>query len=97
MIIRGGCHCGNIAFELGWEPDPVEIPARACDCSFCVKHGGVWTSHPEASLKMIVAEPSQVSKYSFGTRTALFHVCSRCGKALTPTCPRGERACAQAT
>ena len=79
MIIRGGCHCGNIAFELGWEPDPVEIPARACDCSFCVKHGGVWTSHPEASLKMIVAEPSQVSKYSFGTRTALFHVCSRCG------------------
>jgi len=45
MIIRGGCHCGNIAFELGWEPDPDEIPARACDCSFCVKHGGVWTSH----------------------------------------------------
>ncbi len=79
MIIRGGCHCGNIAFELGWEPDPAEIPARACDCSFCVKHGGVWTSNPAASLKVVVAEPSQVSKYSFGTRTALFHVCSRCG------------------
>ncbi len=79
MIIRGGCHCGNIAFELGWEPDPAEIPARACDCSFCVKHGGVWTSNPAASLKVVVAEPPQVSKYSFGTRTALFHVCSRCG------------------
>jgi hypothetical protein len=79
VIIRGGCHCGNIAFELGWEPDPVEIPARACDCSFCVKHGGVWTSNPAASLKVAVGEPSQVSKYSFGTRTALFHVCRRCG------------------
>jgi (2Fe-2S) ferredoxin len=26
-----------------------------------------------------VHEPSLVSKYSFGTRTAVFHVCSRCG------------------
>ncbi len=24
-------------------------------------------------------EPSLVSRYAFGTRTALFHVCSRCG------------------
>ncbi len=79
MIIRGGCHCGNIAFELDWKSDAAEIPARACDCSFCVKHAGVWTSNPAASLKVTVAEPSQVSKYSFGTRTALFHVCARCG------------------
>jgi hypothetical protein len=44
-----------------------------------VKHGGVWTSNPAGALKVMVAEPSQVSKYSFGTRTALFHICSRCG------------------
>ena len=49
MIIRGGCHCGNIRFSLSWEPDPAEIPARACICSFCTKHGGVWTSNPRAS------------------------------------------------
>ena len=79
MLIHGKCHCGNISFELDWEPDPAEIPARACDCSFCTKHGGVWTSYPKGSLRVAVNEPSQVSQYSFGTRTATFHVCARCG------------------
>jgi hypothetical protein len=79
MRIRGRCHCGNIAFVLTWEPDPIEIPARACTCSFCVKHGGVWTSNPKAALSVSVKEPALVSKYAFGTRTAEFHVCSRCG------------------
>jgi len=41
MLIRGSCHCGNISFHLDWSPDPAEIRARACDCTFCVKHGGV--------------------------------------------------------
>jgi hypothetical protein len=79
MLIYGSCHCGNISFELTWEPDPSEIPARACGCSFCAKHGGVWTSNPAGSLRVNVAEPSLVSRYSFGTRTALFHICARCG------------------
>ena len=79
MVIEGGCHCGNIRFRLGWEPDPREIPARACGCSFCVKHGGVWTSNPKGSLRVEVRDPARVSKYSFGTRTAVFHVCAGCG------------------
>jgi hypothetical protein len=79
MVIHGSCHCGNISFELTWEPDPSEIPARACGCTFCAKHGGVWTSNPNGSLRVSVREPSLVSEYSFGTRTALFHVCARCG------------------
>ena len=79
MLIHGRCHCGNIAFQLVWEPDPVEIPARACGCSFCVKHGGVWTSTPSGSLRVVIREESQVSRYAFGTRTAEFHVCARCG------------------
>jgi hypothetical protein len=79
MHIHGRCHCGNIAFELTWEPDPAQIPARACTCSFCVKHGGVWTSNPNAALSVSVKEPSLVSKYAFGTHTAEFHVCSRGG------------------
>lgn len=79
MLIRGSCHCANISFELAWEPTPTEIPARACGCTFCTKHGGVWTSNPSASLKVVVKEPSLVSRYTFGTQTAVFHVCSRCG------------------
>ena len=79
MVIAGSCHCGNIAFKLLWEPGPAEIPARACTCSFCTKHGGVWTSWPPGSLRITVRDPSLVSKYVFGTKTAEFHLCSRCG------------------
>jgi hypothetical protein len=79
MLIHGSCHCGNISFTLTWEPAPLEIPARACGCSFCSKHGGVWTSNPGGSLSVKVKEPTLVSKYAFGTRTAEFNVCSRCG------------------
>jgi len=77
--IRGQCHCGNIAFELDWPDDSPEIPARACGCSFCVKHGGVWTSNPKARLAVTIGDRALVSPYAFGTRTATFHVCSRCG------------------
>jgi hypothetical protein len=79
MIVRGRCHCGNISFALDWEPDPADIPARACDCTFCRKHGGLWTSNPDGRLRVRVREPAWVSQYAFGTATAQFHVCARCG------------------
>jgi hypothetical protein len=50
-----------------------------------VKHGGVWTSCPTGSLKVNVRHPAHVSKYSFGTKTADFHICSKCGVAPVVT------------
>ena len=79
MLLHGSCHCRNISLALRWEPDPLEIPARACGCSFCSKHGGVWTSNPNGSLSVKVGDPALVSRYEFGTRTAVFHICTRCG------------------
>lgn len=79
MNITGSCHCGNISFGLDWQPEPGKIPARACDCSFCQKHGGVWTSNPRGRLRVEVKNPSKVSHYEFGTRTANFLICARCG------------------
>ena len=79
MLIDGKCHCGNIAFVLDWPGVPSEIVARECGCSFCVKHGGVWTSNREAKLSVTLHSPSLVSKYAFGTKTATFYVCTRCG------------------
>jgi len=79
MLINGKCHCGNIAFSLAWEPDPKEIPARACDCTFCRKHGGVWTSNPSGALQVRIQDASKISKYTFGTGTAEFQICARCG------------------
>jgi hypothetical protein len=79
MLVTGSCHCGNISFELLWEPEPTEIPARACTCSFCTKHAGVWTSCPSGRLTVSVGEAANVSRYVFGTKTAQFHVCTKCG------------------
>jgi hypothetical protein len=79
MLIDGKCHCGNIAFTLDWPEGEPDIPARACDCSFCLKHGGVWTSNPRARLSVVLHHADLVSKYAFGTETAAFHVCIRCG------------------
>ena len=79
MRIDGRCHCGNIRFTLDWTPEPAEIPARACGCTFCTKHGGVWTSCPTGALRVSVAQPGRAGTYAFGTRTADFHVCADCG------------------
>ncbi len=79
MEIAGRCHCGNIRYVLEWPSAVDRIPARACGCSFCTKHGGVWTSHRDAVLVAEVHDPSLLSRYRFGTGTADFHVCTRCG------------------
>lgn len=79
MLIDGKCHCGNIAFVLDWPGVPADVVARECSCSFCVKHGRVWTSNREAKLSVTLHRVGEVSRYSFGTRTATFYVCTRCG------------------
>ena len=79
MLIAGSCHCGNITYSFDWAPDPAAIPARACTCTFCSKHGGVWTAYPDGTLRIRVKDPAQVSRYAFGTETADFHVCKQCG------------------
>jgi hypothetical protein len=77
--IAGRCHCGNVTFDLAWPAERREIPARRCGCTFCTKHGGVWTSEPRARLAVAIGDPSKVTPYAFGTRSATFHVCARCG------------------
>ena len=79
MDIEGKCHCGNIAYQLRWPGDGSEIPVRACGCTFCTKHAGAWTSHRDAELVVSFRDAALVSEYGFGTATADFHVCSRCG------------------
>ena len=92
MLLHGKCHCGNVAFVLAFDDAPAEIPARACGCTFCRKHGGVWTSSPRARLEVTIEDPGAVSRYAFGTRTATFHVCARCGAVpLVTSDIRGRR------
>lgn len=77
--IRGKCHCGNIEYQLSWPSSDKKLAVRACSCTFCTKHGGVYTSHPEASLNARVSDGARLSIYAFGTQTADFYVCGGCG------------------
>ncbi len=79
MNIEGKCHCGNIAYTLRWPDEGTTIPVRACSCTFCTKHGGTYTSHGEAELAAVFHDQALVTHYRFGTATAEFHICSRCG------------------
>ena len=77
--ILGKCHCGNIEYEFLWPGSGNDIPVRACSCTFCRKHNGVYTSHPKGQLKVWVSDQSRVNKYAFGTKTAEFYICASCG------------------
>ena len=77
--ISGRCHCGNIAYDFLWPYAGSQIPVRACSCTFCLKHGGVYTSHPDGELSAHIEEPNHVNPYTFGTKTAEFFICTLCG------------------
>lgn len=88
LLIEGGCHCRAVRYELRWPQaagDAV-VPARRCGCSFCTRIDGLWTSHPEATLTITENRAQEATRYRFGTRTADFISCSRCGITPLVTC-----------
>lgn len=79
---HGQCHCGALGLEYETANAPSSWPVRACQCSFCLKHHGVYTSDPQGSVRFTHREPEQLSRYRFGHRTADFIFCARCGGYL---------------
>jgi hypothetical protein len=78
VILRGGCHCGALTVEHETAIPLESIELRACQCTFCKRHGALNTSDPNGTMR-IVAERGALVRYRFGLRTADFFVCSRCG------------------
>lgn len=91
MRYTGRCHCANLRFVLDWPDAPERLPARACGCDFCRQHGGLWTASPAAELAVQVDDPGLLRPYRFGTCTADFHVCARCGVVPLVTSEIGGR------
>lgn len=84
--ISAACHCGNLRLDIGW-PGPADgIKVRNCSCSFCVKHGGAWTSHPDARLRITINDAGALTRYRFGTKTADFLLCQTCGVVPAVVC-----------
>ncbi len=79
MDHSGGCHCGNIHVLLQLSKPPEENAVRTCTCSFCRSHNPRMISDPTGSLEISADDWSLVELYRFGTRTADFIICRRCG------------------
>ncbi len=73
------CHCGTLTARYRTALPPEDWSVRACQCSFCRGHGAITTSDPSGSLAFSCEDPTRVSPYRFGGRTADFLVCRECG------------------
>ena len=77
-MLSGACHCGAIRGVLHATKPATELQVRACQCSFCKRHGAMTVSDP-AGRAVFDIERSALTKYQFGTRTGTSLICARCG------------------
>jgi hypothetical protein len=78
-ILTGGCHCGNVRVAFETSLDPRDLPLRACQCSFCRRHGSVSASDPAGRLVVEVRQPERLQRYRFALGITDFLICRTCG------------------
>jgi hypothetical protein len=76
--LAGRCHCGAIRIALQTPTAVRDLPLRACQCSFCLRHGALTTSDPQGHLH-IEAAPGSAARYQFGQKQSDFLICAECG------------------
>jgi hypothetical protein len=72
---QGGCHCGNVRFEV---EAPANIKATRCNCSICSMSGFLHLFVAHKSFRLLSGENS-LSTYTFNTGVAQHTFCSNCG------------------
>lgn len=90
MLHTGGCHCGNIKVKLQLSKFAVEMPLRSCSCSFCRSHGTRTVSDRHGLAEIGASDWSLVERYRFGSRTADYLLCRRCGVYVGAVCETGS-------
>jgi hypothetical protein len=77
--LRGSCHCGQLQLAFDSARAPEELPVRTCQCTFCQRHAGRYTSDHDGRVVFTEADPQLTSRYRFGLESADFLICARCG------------------
>src|ERR1051326_1636781 len=90
----GRCHCGALEVLFETAAAPASLEPRACQCSFCVRHGARCVSDPNGRITLIVHghDREQLVRYRFGLRTADFLLCRTCGVYLGALLSEGPSA-----
>ena len=72
---RGGCHCGDVAFEV---EAPAALTVQECNCSICSMTGFLHLIVPASRFRLLQGAES-LTTYTFNTGTARHLFCRRCG------------------
>jgi len=89
--VAGGCHCGNIRVQARLTRPPPAYQPRACECSFCRKHGAAWLSDPQGALHIGLRDERDVARYRQGSGAAELVLCRRCGVLVAAVLSADER------
>lgn len=73
-MFTGGCHCGQVRFEVTADLSQV----TACNCSICQRHGFLWTFVPPESFALRSGEDA-LREYRFNRKAIQHLFCSDCG------------------
>ena len=71
---RGGCHCGNVRFEV--DTDLREV--MECNCSICSKTGSRLAFVPPEQFRLL-SGGDRLTDYQFKTKTIHHLFCPVCG------------------
>lgn len=71
---QGGCHCGQVRFEVRAQLEGV----LECNCSICKKKGFLHWIVPKAAFSLVTDEDA-LQDYRFNTGVARHLFCKRCG------------------
>jgi hypothetical protein len=75
----GGCHCGDVRFEVDADLDPrTQMKLLDCNCSMCTKKGIVHLMVPASQFRLLTS-PEAITTYTFNTHVAKHTFCKRCG------------------
>lgn len=88
--MTGSCDCGNLTLRFSTTLLPEQITPRACDCSFCLKHGAMYVSDPPGRLRIHVKKEEDLGHYRQGSETCEFLFCKECA-VLVAVVLEGEK------
>ena len=71
----GGCHCGEVAFEV---EAPAQLRVQECNCSICRMTGYLHLIVPAGRFRLLRGADA-LATYAFNTGTARHLFCRRCG------------------
>lgn len=75
MKYSGGCHCGQVRFQVE-APEAVEV--EDCNCTICTLSGYLHLIVPAAAFHLLQGEDC-LSTYRFNSGVAQHFFCSHCG------------------